>query len=111
MSIAIHIVIVLSPSPNCNALLIGVSKSSLNKLQYLQNSAARILNGARVGDHITPVLETLHWLPVKYRVDFFILVLTYKALHGLTPQYLVSFNALHALSQFTIVSAWSLSCS
>ncbi len=73
----------------CNALLIGVSKSCLNKLQYLQNSAARILTGARAGDHITPVLETLHWLPVKYRVDFKILMLTYKALHGLTPQYLV----------------------
>ncbi len=80
--------LVFSRIDYCNALLIGVSKSSLNKLQYLQNSAARILNGARVGDHITPVLETLHWLPVKYRVDFLILVLTYKALHGLTPQYL-----------------------
>ncbi len=67
----------------CNALLIGVSKSCLNKLQYLQNSAARILTGARAGDHITPVLETLHWLPVKYCVDFKILMLTYKALHGL----------------------------
>ncbi len=78
---------VFSQIDYCNALLIGVSKSSLNKLQYLQNSAARILTGARAGDHITPVLETLHWLPVKYRVDFKIRMLTYKALNGLAPQY------------------------
>ncbi len=39
-------------------------------------------------DHITPVLESLHWLPVSFRVDLKILMLTYKALHGLAPQYL-----------------------
>jgi len=42
-----------------NALLVGVSKSFL-KLQYFQNSAARILTGVRAGDHITAVLKTLH---------------------------------------------------
>ncbi len=39
-------------------------------------------------DHITPALESLHWLPVSFRVDFKILMLTYKVLHGLAPQYL-----------------------
>lgn len=72
----------------CNALLAGVSKSTLSKLQYVQNSAARILTKTRQGEHITPILESLHWLPVRYRVDFKILMLTYKALNGLAPQYL-----------------------
>ncbi len=53
----------------------------------MQNSAARILR-TRMRDHITPVLVSLHWLPVSFRVDFKILMLTYKALHGLAPQYL-----------------------
>ena len=39
-------------------------------------------------DHITPVLESLHWLPVKYRVTFKLLLLTYKALNGLSPKYI-----------------------
>ncbi len=72
----------------CNALLAGASKATLNKLQVVQNSAARILTRTRMRDHITPVLESLHWLPVSFRVDFKILMLTYKALHGLAPQYL-----------------------
>ncbi len=39
-------------------------------------------------DHISPVLSTLHWLPTKHRIDFKILLMTYKALNGLAPQYL-----------------------
>lgn len=72
----------------CNALLTGVSKSCINKLQYLQISAARILSGVRVVDHITPVLASLHWLPVSFCVDFTFLMLIYKVLHGLASQYL-----------------------
>ncbi len=72
----------------CNALLAGASQATLNKLQVVQNSAARILTRTRMRDHITPVLEFLHWLPVSFRVDLNFLMLTYKALHGLAPQYL-----------------------
>ncbi len=34
------------------------------------------------------MLKSLHWLPVECRVDFKILLLTHKALHGKAPQYL-----------------------
>lgn len=37
---------------------------------------------------MTPILESLHWLPVSFRVDFKVLMLTYKALQGQTPHYL-----------------------
>ncbi|KAF7702490.1 hypothetical protein HF521_001773, partial [Silurus meridionalis] len=75
----------------CNALLAGVPKTTLNKLQCVQNSAATILTGARQNEHITPILKSLHWLPVRFRVDFKLLMLTYKALHGLALQYLSAF--------------------
>ncbi len=52
----------------------------------VQNAAARVLT--RTYDHISPVLSTLHWLPIKHRIDFKILLITSKALNGLAPQYL-----------------------
>lgn len=45
--------LVFSHVDYCYGLLAGVSKSSINNLQYLQNSAAGILSVVRAGDHIT----------------------------------------------------------
>ncbi|KAI5102912.1 hypothetical protein C0J45_6493 [Silurus meridionalis] len=72
----------------CNALLSGCASKCINKLQLVQNAAARVLTRSRKYDHITPVLISLHWLPIKSRIDYKILLLTYKALNGLAPQYL-----------------------
>ncbi len=70
------------------ALLCGCSARLINKLQMVQNAAARVITSTRKYDHISPVLSTLHWLPIKHRIDFKILLITYKALSGLAPQYL-----------------------
>ena len=48
-----------------NALLYGIPKSSLTRLQKVQNSAARLITRTRKREHITPVLKSLHWLPVN----------------------------------------------
>ena len=66
----------------------GVPKRVVSRLQLVQNTATRILTKTRKGEHFTPVLASLHWLPVQYRTDFKILLLTYKALNGLAPGYL-----------------------
>ncbi len=72
----------------CNTLLMGVPKYSMDKVQRLQNAAARLLSGCRKFDHITPILCSLHWLPVECRIHFKVLLLTYKALHGKAPVYI-----------------------
>ncbi len=72
----------------CNALLGGCSARLINKLQMVQNAAARVLTRTRKYEHISPVLSTLHWLPTKHRIDFKISLISYKALNGLAPQYL-----------------------
>lgn len=68
----------------------------IQRLQYVQNSAARLLTGSRKYDHITPILKDFHWLPVKQRIIFKILTLTFKALHDVnSPQYLKNMLQLY----------------
>ena len=67
----------------CNGLFTGLSKRAVRRLQYIQNAAARVLTRTRKYDHISPVLRSLHWLPVAQRIDFTIALLEYKSLHGM----------------------------
>ena len=72
----------------CNSLYSACNKNTISRLQMVQNSAARLLTNTKKRDHITPILAALHWLPVSYRIDFKILLITFKALHGLAPSYI-----------------------
>ena len=72
----------------CNALLYGLPETLLQKLQRVQNAAARLVTGTRKYEHITPVLKELHWLPIKQRIEYKILLLTFKALMGQAPEYI-----------------------
>ena len=59
-----------------------------DRLQRVLNAAARVVCLVPKFDHITPFLRRLHWLPVRYRVMFKILLLLYKALHVKAPSYI-----------------------
>jgi len=50
--------------------------------------AARMVSGVRRSEHITPVLEDLHWLPVSQRAVFKTALMVWKCVHGVTPAYL-----------------------
>ena len=72
----------------CNSLLYGIPDYLLNKLQRVQNAAARLVMCVLKYDHITGVLCQLHWLPVRFRIYYKILLLTFKALQGDAPSYI-----------------------
>ena len=71
-----------------NVLLCGVNNKVLCKLQRIQNTAARLITKTKKHEHITPVLNSLHWLPVPYRVQYKVLLYAYKIRHELAPVYM-----------------------
>ena len=71
-----------------NSLFVALPKCLIRKLELVQNRAARIVCMKKKRDHVTPLLKSLHWLPIEYRIKFKVNLLTFKALHGLAPNYI-----------------------
>ena len=88
----------------CNSLLYGSPAYLVKKMQRVQNSAARLIFQVSKFNHVTPLLSTLHWLPVKYRIIFKLLIITYKAIHGLAPSYLCSLLSVKKNERYNLRS-------
>ena len=73
-----------------NVLYYGLPVALIHKLQCVQNAAARLACGIRKCDHIKPILKSLNWLPVQQRIEYKVLLLCFKAIYGLAPDYLSS---------------------
>ena len=73
-----------------NAVLYGASEHNLAKLQQAQNALARVVPFTKRADHIQPVLQKLHWLPITYRIDFKVATIAYMVRQTGCPAYLAS---------------------
>ena len=82
------VALVLSHLDYANSLLGGLPKASIAKLQRIQNIAAKIVLNKGKYDSATSCLATLHWLPIKYRIEYKIIILVHRSLHNATPPYL-----------------------
>ena len=71
-----------------NAVLYKTSRANITKLQRVQNSLARVIMNNKRTDHMHPVLEQLHWLPVSYRIDYKVATLAFKVRSTGSPVYL-----------------------
>ena len=87
--------LIMSHVDNCNVLYFGLPKKELNRVQRIQNTAARLVSGARSRESISPILQSLHWLPVEKRIVFKILIMCFKALNNLAPSYITDLVHKH----------------
>ena len=87
--------LVLSKLDYANSMLAGCTIGDVNRLQKLQNKAARIIFQVPRLMSATPLLNTLHWLPVRDRVIFKVLMYVFKIINGTAPTYLNQFISIH----------------
>ena len=80
--------LVLSKLYYCNSLLSGSTEHLLDKLQKGQSSAARLVFKARKHEHMKPLLQKLHWLPVVSRIQYKVATLCYNSFTESYPIYL-----------------------
>ncbi len=66
----------------------GCSNKAMTRLQLVQNAAAHLLPYTKIQAYISPVLASLHRLPVTFRMDFKILLVTFIARHGSASSYM-----------------------
>lgn len=80
--------LVVSKLDYCNSLLYGVAEYEISRLQRLQNSCARLIFGKKKNESVSALLFDLHWLPVKQRIYFKILLFVFKFFRNKTPIYI-----------------------
>ena len=71
-----------------NSLFLSLTDFELKRLQLIRNSLCRVVTHSSKFSHITPQLKKIHWLPVRYRVQFKIGLITYTILNQGQPVYL-----------------------
>ena len=72
----------------CSTVWSGTSKQNINKLQLVQNFAARILTGVKKYDHVSPALKELGWLSIERLLQLRDVTMAFKCVNNLAPVYL-----------------------
>ena len=86
----------------CNGLLYGLPDCLLNNLQQVQNASARLNFKEQKFCCVTPLIYELHWLPIRYRIEFKILLTTFKIHNFLAPTYLSSLISLRLPPKYNL---------
>ena len=79
----------LSHLDYANSLLMGLPAKTIKIMQNIQNLAAKVVLGKHKSDSSMECLKTLHWLQIKYRINYKVCTLVFKCLHAMAPPYLI----------------------
>ena len=79
---------VISHLDYANAIMVGLSEKHIGKLERVQNVAEKVMLKRGKYTSSKASLQSLHWLPIRSRINFKIAVLVYKCLQGEAPEYL-----------------------
>ena len=90
--------LVISRLDYCNSVLYGLPAYQIAKLQRVQNAAAILVYMVPKFAHISPYLMEIHWLPIKFRIEFKVLTLTFQAIHGLCELIRIKEQSNHSLT-------------
>ena len=90
--------IVMSRIAHCNSLLYGVAATNLRKLQLVENAAVRLVCSLPRHEHVTSAFIRLHWLPIKFKINFKNAMLCFKCIHEHAPNYLKRLVAIKKTS-------------
>ena len=96
--------LVISHLDFCNSIFMGLPKQEINRMQKIQNPAAKLVLNCGKYSSSTAALKTLHWLPVQYRILFKVLTLVYKCLHNQAPEYLKKLLHVRKSSHYSLCS-------
>ena len=88
----------------CNSFFYGLPLVQLAKLKRVQNAAARLVENTNRFCHKTPVLQELHWLPTKLRIHFKLLLLVYKHIYYLAPDYVCKLLTVKSQHRYNLRS-------
>ena len=91
--------LVLSRLDYSNALLSDCPKESLQRLQKVQNNAARLVLKLKKTDHITPALKQLHWLPIQSRIKYKLCLHCHNFFVGSSPSFISELLSIYQPSR------------
>ena len=93
----------------CSNVWANTTNKNVRKLQAVQNFPCRIVSGAKKHDHLTPLLKSLSWLPVKDQLYYRQAIMVFKCMTGQAPEYLTSqFITRKQVSEQTTQSSQNL---
>ena len=102
--------LILSTLDYCNSIYYGINKQLINKLQSVQNSAARLIFGRRKHDSTSDLLKSLHWLRVEERICYKLILMVFKCIQAKAPSYLsaiIRFSGSHVHSDLIVPRSYT----